>query len=58
MALKRQVLQLLADGFAQNCTEARKDQFRSFIEGNPAVVDYAKFRAAAEKFKTSWHIWP
>ncbi|MFN6051482.1 MAG: 4-alpha-glucanotransferase, partial [Planctomycetia bacterium] len=58
MALKRQVLQLLADGFAQNSTEARKDQFRSFIEGNPAVVDYARFRAAAEKFKTSWHIWP
>ena len=58
MALKRKVLQLLADGFAETSTEARKDQFRSFIEGNPAVVDYARFRAAAEKFKTSWHTWP
>lgn len=58
MALKREVLELLASGFLEKAEPARMEQFLAFVRGKPAAADYARFRATGEKFKASWHTWP
>lgn len=57
MALKRQVLQLLADSLCAR-DSSRRGRFGQFLEEHPAVEDYARFRAAGERFGTPWQQWP
>jgi 4-alpha-glucanotransferase len=57
MSLKRQVLQRLA----RCCCEedpAGERQMEGFGLANPTVAEYAGFRAARERIKTSWRSWP
>lgn len=57
MALKRQVLELLAAGFfAAPC--ARLDEFQRFVAEHPRAEDYARFRAVCERQQKSWWSWP
>lgn len=57
MALKRQVLELLAAGFFAE-PGGRLDAFRQYISSQPRAEDYARFRAAVEKQRASWWSWP
>jgi len=57
MALKRRVLQELSNYFF-NHESYRLKTLRHFIEANPVVDDYARFRATCEKQGTSWQSWP
>ncbi len=57
MELKRSVLMALAGSFFAN--PSRQDpSFRSFLEQNPRVEEYARFRATCERQGTSWWTWP
>ncbi len=57
MELKRRVLEELADAFFRREPAGRGD-FLRFVAENPAVGDYARFRAAWEKIKSPWPTWP
>jgi 4-alpha-glucanotransferase len=57
MALKRQVLSELSRCFFEKASD-RLAAFRRFMEANPLVEDYARFRAAGEKRHTRWQSWP
>ncbi len=57
MAAKRRVLQELSRGFFSR-QSSRRETLRRFTEANPAVQDYARFRAAVEKQGASWRSWP
>jgi len=57
MKLKRRVLEKLSRYFFQYNSFTRED-FQSFIEANPEIDDYARFRATCETRKTPWHSWP
>lgn len=57
MALKRQVLEEMCHClFAQ--PSSRLEALRRFAQTNPAVEDYARFRAAGEKQLIPWPSWP
>ena len=57
MALKRRILKELSRCcFAE--ASGRLQGLRQFVQANPAVEDYARFRAACEKWRTSWRSWP
>ena len=56
MALKRQVLEELSRCFYSEPSQRLKDLSR-FIARNPAVEDYARFRAACEKQGKPWRLW-
>lgn len=66
MAAKRLILELLAreffgesDGVAQLARETDRAQaFRLFVESNPQVEDYARFRAVVERERRPWMVWP
>jgi 4-alpha-glucanotransferase len=57
MKLKRAVLQPLSAKFFQE-QPPRFGDFQKFVRGNPAVEDYARFRAACERERNSWPHWP
>jgi 4-alpha-glucanotransferase len=57
MAAKRRVLEVLASGFFAT-PGARWAEFEAFVKRNPAVEDYARFRAAFEKQGQAWVLWP
>lgn len=57
MALKRQVLELLAAGFFTE-PGPRLEEFRRFVENHSRVEDYARFRAVCERQRGSWFKWP
>ncbi len=57
MKLKRRVLEKLSRCFFQDNSFTRED-FQNFIEINPEIDDYARFRATCETRKTPWHSWP
>jgi len=57
MALKHTVLGKLADSFFSNGLD-RHVAFGRFLEKNPAVADYARFRATGERQRTPWPSWP
>jgi 4-alpha-glucanotransferase len=57
MALKRHVLEELCRCFFAEPT-TRLEVFHHFIEANPIVEDYARFRATFEKQRTPWRSWP
>jgi 4-alpha-glucanotransferase len=56
-AARRAVLELLAQYFFAKSTP-RRAQFNQFLRERPEADDYAAFRAAGDKLKTSWHNWP
>jgi 4-alpha-glucanotransferase len=57
MALKRQVLEALAEGFF-NTEVAQHEGLQHFVTTHPAVEDYARFRAVGERQQTPWPTWP
>ena len=56
MLLKREVLETLTRLFFSEQSVLRTE-FESFLKENPAVVDYAEFRATCERTQKPWHIW-
>ncbi len=56
-AAKRRVLKVLVEGLADG-PAGRQAEFRSWVAGHADVADYARFRAAGERFGTNWRSWP
>lgn len=56
-ALKRRVLELLADSFAAGGGEGSAS-FKAFLGESPLAREYAAFRAAGEKQGRGWPEWP
>ncbi|HET8944928.1 MAG TPA: 4-alpha-glucanotransferase [Dehalococcoidia bacterium] len=54
MRIKRSVLSLLA----LSLHGQRLDAFERFVSERPALQDYARFRAAVERYRAPWHEWP
>ena len=57
MALKRRVLEELAEAFFRSDPGARED-FRHFVAGNRPIGGYARFRAAWDTIRSPWPTWP
>jgi len=57
MALKHRVFEELCRCFFSE-PSTRLEAFYSFIEANPTVEDYARFRATCEKQRIPWRFWP
>lgn len=57
MALKRQVLQKLANAFFDQKPPRRYAEFEQFLQAHPHVEDYAAFRAAHERARKPWNEW-
>ncbi len=57
MAVKRRILELCAIR-CFNESPGRLEALRRWAAGNPAAVDYARFRAAVEKRRAAWTEWP
>ncbi|HJQ79194.1 MAG TPA: 4-alpha-glucanotransferase [Lacipirellulaceae bacterium] len=57
MKLKREVLAPLAAKFFEERPQ-RFDELAKFILDNPALIDYARFRAVCERQRASWPSWP
>jgi len=57
MAAKRTVLDALARCFFAG-SGSRDEAFETFVRANPAVEDYARFRAACDRYRTPWSEWP
>lgn len=57
MALKREALREMASTFFAGGAE-RQGAFRAFLEEDPAVEDYAAFRAAGDRQRSPWPAWP
>ncbi|MFN2238146.1 MAG: 4-alpha-glucanotransferase [Thermoanaerobaculia bacterium] len=47
-ALKRRVVELLAECFFRNASETHRREFEDFLKENPKAESYARFRAAVE----------
>jgi 4-alpha-glucanotransferase len=58
MALKRRVLEALAERFFEDAPAERRAAFEGFRRDNPAVEDYARFRAVTEHYGAPWQAWP
>ncbi len=56
IALKRPALEMLAKTFFAN-PAGRQEVFQEYLRSNPRVADYAAFRAAGERRRTSWWSW-
>ncbi|HVA01062.1 MAG TPA: 4-alpha-glucanotransferase [Terriglobia bacterium] len=57
MALKRQVLELLAQSIYQDST-SRPAEFFQYVKSHPDLEDYARFRATCDRRQASWWTWP
>lgn len=57
MALKREVLEHLAAAAAEQ-SAPRAEEFRRYVQAHPLLQDYARFRAAGERFRSGWQEWP
>ncbi len=57
MELKRRFLELLSRT-VEKAGGARQRAFRRFASKRPEVVDYARFRAVAERQRLPWRYWP
>ncbi len=57
MALKREVLELLGAAVAGQGAP-RAEEFRRYVQSHPMLQDYARFRAAGERFQSGWEDWP
>ncbi|MEX1230554.1 MAG: 4-alpha-glucanotransferase [Planctomycetaceae bacterium] len=58
MALKRRVLEILADEFFEQKPAQRFAQFEQFIKQHRHIEDYAAYRATYERRKEPWQNWP
>ena len=56
-ALKRSVLELLTDRLHRSGSR-RRDALEEFAREHPALDDYARFRAAGERWGVNWRVWP
>jgi 4-alpha-glucanotransferase len=56
MKLKRSILESQARAYRE--TPAGREALTRFAEAQPAVVDYARFRAAVERMGGNWRAWP
>ncbi|MFB3738754.1 MAG: 4-alpha-glucanotransferase [Candidatus Velamenicoccus archaeovorus] len=56
-ALKRSVLEVLAREVHAS-RSARRDALEAFAREHPALDDYARFRAAGERWGVDWRAWP
>lgn len=57
MSLKRRILEELSRHLLTE-TSDRSADFQRFIQANPVVEDYARFRATMEKQRSPWPSWP
>ena len=57
MVLKRRILEELCL-YLFDSGSKRLSEFHRFVDANPAVEDYARFRAVCEKRETPWQSWP
>ncbi len=57
MAAKRTVLEALARCFFAG-SGSRAGAFERFVRANPALEDYARFRAACDRYRAPWREWP
>jgi len=55
--LKRPILEELARSLTGG-PSSRQDAFHAYLETHPILQDYARFRAAGEKLRASWWVWP
>lgn len=58
MALKRKVLEQLAEAFFRGVTPRRLEAFQHFVKEKGSLEEYARFRATCEQKKVSWEKWP
>ncbi len=58
MALKRMVLEELAQRFFADPGSAWRQAFEAFVRDRPEAEGYARFRAATERMGTDWREWP
>jgi 4-alpha-glucanotransferase len=58
MKQRRAALETLAHAFFKRPSDGRKTAFESFRRANPALDDYAQFRAVAERQTAGWRSWP
>jgi 4-alpha-glucanotransferase len=59
MSTKRKATELLSETFFSAGPDGpRWEAFQAFVRSNPAVQDYAKFRAACERHRRPWTEWP
>lgn len=56
MRLKRGALEPMSRQFFEQRTR-QFDQFEQFVQSQPQVEDYARFRAACERRRTPWEQW-
>jgi len=56
MARKRRVLEIMARSILEQ-SGRRRDHFENFRKLNPAVEDYARFRAITERQEQGWRSW-
>ena len=57
MAIKRRILQELCQSFFAEPSD-RLNALHRYIEANPRLEEYARFRATLEKKRIPWHDWP
>ena len=56
-AAKRRGLESMARSFFQGPAD-RVESFHAYLREHPAVHDYARFRAACERYRRPWQRWP
>ena len=56
-AAKRAALSAMATAVGRSAT-GRETALRNFMFERPDLVEYARFRAAADRFGIDWHTWP
>ncbi len=57
MALRRVVLEAMAQSFFAAASGSRRERFEQFKRTRPELMDYACFRAACEHSQSSWRKW-
>ncbi|HSJ51909.1 MAG TPA: 4-alpha-glucanotransferase [Actinomycetota bacterium] len=56
-AAKRRVLELCARELYRRPSR-RRDELERFASSDPLLDDYSRFRAAGERHRTGWSVWP
>lgn len=56
MRARRNVLEEMAKFFFAQSSSRRKN-FESYVRAHPRLMDYAAFRAACDRTRSSWHVW-
>ena len=58
MGQKREVLAMLAERFFEAPAGERAAAYFRFVQRQPMIEDYARFRAVTDRLGRSWHTWP